>query len=105
MARSRATTGDPRPAQHLPRRWRRAPETLRTGAGDMTLNELDTAPPDEAARALAACCGSSRWVGSMVSRRPFASIDALLRAADESWWSLTSSDWLEAFSHHPRIGE
>jgi OHCU decarboxylase len=29
----------------------------------------------------------------------------LLSAADEVWLSLQESDWLEAFAHHPRIGE
>jgi len=41
----------------------------------------------------------------MLSRRPFENADALLRAADESWWALGTADWLEAFSHHPRIGD
>src|SRR5215213_6530800 len=26
-------------------------------------------------------------------------------APDEVWWSLAPADWLEAFAHHPRIGE
>ena len=29
----------------------------------------------------------------------------LLRVADEVWWTLDAADWLEAFAHHPRIGE
>jgi 2-oxo-4-hydroxy-4-carboxy-5-ureidoimidazoline decarboxylase len=29
----------------------------------------------------------------------------LLRVADEIWWTLDAADWLEAFAHHPRIGE
>ena len=41
----------------------------------------------------------------MVSRRPFFSREAVLRAADDEWTSTGESDWLEAFSHHPRIGE
>jgi OHCU decarboxylase len=41
----------------------------------------------------------------MVTRRPFFSRDAVLRAADDEWNSLDERDWLEAFSHHPRIGE
>ncbi len=27
------------------------------------------------------------------------------RAAEEAWWSLVESDWLEAFSKHPKIGD
>jgi OHCU decarboxylase len=41
----------------------------------------------------------------MVSRRPFFSRDAVLRAADDEWNALAERDWLEAFAHHPRIGE
>ena len=54
---------------------------------------------------LRSCCGSSRWVDVMVSRRPFASDDALFTAARQVWFSLQPSDWHEAFAHHPRIGD
>ena len=54
---------------------------------------------------LARACGSSRWIDRMVSLRPFGSRDALLKAAREEWFALPESDWLEAFSHHPRIGD
>lgn len=71
----------------------------------MTVSELDAAPSAVAGRALQQCCGSARWVAAMLARRPFGTEDALLRAADECWWTLGTSDWLEAFSHHPRIGD
>jgi len=41
----------------------------------------------------------------MVARRPFESLDELLVAADDVWWSLDQHDWREAFARHPRIGE
>ena len=41
----------------------------------------------------------------MMARRPFGSHDALLKAAREEWFALSEADWLEAFSHHPRIGD
>ena len=50
-------------------------------------------------------CGSSAWVERMLARRPFRSHDALLTAAREEWCALSEADWLEAFSHHPRIGD
>lgn len=71
----------------------------------LSLAQLDTMPEAEAAFKIAACCGSSKWVASMVSRRPFHSRDKLLAAADEIALTLQSADWLEAFEHHPRIGE
>jgi OHCU decarboxylase len=71
----------------------------------LNLAELNAAPASRAADLLAACCGSTQWIAQMVSRRPFALRDDLLNAADEIWWQLERSDWLEAFAHHPRIGE
>lgn len=62
-------------------------------------------PQGRATQLLKACCGSSRWVSAMVARRPFGSLDAVLSSADEIWESLQPDDWLEAFAHHPRIGE
>lgn len=41
----------------------------------------------------------------MVGRRPYADREALFAAAQDEWWRLAREDWLEAFSHHPRIGE
>jgi 2-oxo-4-hydroxy-4-carboxy-5-ureidoimidazoline decarboxylase len=41
----------------------------------------------------------------MLARRPFASQAALLHAARDEWFALDEADWLEAFSHHPRIGD
>jgi OHCU decarboxylase len=41
----------------------------------------------------------------MLAKRPFRSLPVLLDAADEVWWSLGKAEWLEAFAHHPRIGE
>ena len=71
----------------------------------LSIAELDEMPGDQAAELLTACCGSSRWVTAMLAGRPFGSRDALRAAADRVWLSLGRADWLEAFSHHPRIGE
>lgn len=50
-------------------------------------------------------CGSTHWVERMLARRPFPGDAALLAAAREEWFRLGEDDWLEAFSHHPRIGD
>ena len=71
----------------------------------ITIDELDSLPRDAAIEILSSCCGSMRWTESMVARRPFVTRDALFRAADEEWNRLSPNDWLEAFAHHPRIGE
>ena len=72
------------------------------GQGIERLNDLAR----EAAEAeLSKCCGSSRWAREVASRRPFRGADELLNAADDVWRTLGERDWLEAFSHHPKIGE
>jgi 2-oxo-4-hydroxy-4-carboxy-5-ureidoimidazoline decarboxylase len=41
----------------------------------------------------------------MVAARPFNSPDMARLEADRIWLGLAPEDWLEAFDHHPRIGE
>ena len=71
-------------------------------AGLAMLNAL---PVEAAETALLACCGSTVWMRTMVARRPFADVAAVLDTADEAWRDLTPADWREAFAAHPRIGE
>lgn len=67
--------------------------------------DLDQAPPEVAQEMLKRACGSSEWIDRMMLRRPFGSREALLAAAREEWFGLTEDDWLEAFWHHPKIGD
>lgn len=60
--------------------------------------------PGEARNEFLKCCGSTNWSNQMIEARPFAAIEALLQTADRIWWSLESTDWLEAFRSHPKIG-
>ena len=62
-------------------------------------------PVDDAMQAILPCCGSKAWAQGMVARRPLADRAALVAASNETWRSLTQSDWMEAFQSHPRIGE
>lgn len=54
---------------------------------------------------LLAACGSTRWVEAMLTRAPFETSQHLHVAADEAFDELREDDWLEAFAHHPRIGD
>ena len=65
----------------------------------MQLQELNNASAEEAQQELIRCCGSRRWAEKMMARRPFKS-----NLADDIWQRLDKTDWLEAFSHHPKIG-
>ena len=41
----------------------------------------------------------------MAARLPFRDEHELFAAAQEIWRRLSPEDWLEAFSHHPKIGD
>lgn len=69
------------------------------------LDKLNQATPDDTVAAFLKACGSTRWAKDMAAGRPYTNPPALLRAADAAMDRLTTPDWLEAFAHHPRIGE
>jgi len=71
----------------------------------VTIAQLDAAPEADAAAALARCCGARAWVRAMLAARPFGTREALVAAADRADAALADADWLEAFAHHPRIGD
>lgn len=69
------------------------------------LRLLNGWPEREAWAALERCCGARRWVEGMLTRRPFADAAGLFDAAREVWSSMRREDILEAFRHHPKIGD
>ena len=76
---------------------------MQTSPHDLaSLNELDA---EEARKELLKCCGATRWAGAVEQSRPYRDVEELIAQANEIWWSLTDSDWLEAFRSHPKIGE
>lgn len=71
----------------------------------MTLQELNTSSADIAEKAFLDCCGSAQWAGVMAMQRPFGDVGGVHATAHDLWWSLSETDWLQAFACHPRIGE
>jgi len=71
----------------------------------MTRDELNALDLDEARAALEKCCGASAWVEAMCAARPFSDRTQIFETADEALRRLRPRDWLEAFAHHPRIGD
>jgi len=65
---------------------------------------INTLPPIVANAEFLRCCGSKRWAEKMTTFRPYPDEATLFETADRMWTSLTSEDWIEAFSHHPKIG-
>ena len=69
------------------------------------LQQLNELAPEPAKAEFLKCCGSRAWAKALSDARPFIDADALYDKADSVWWSLSESDWLEAFRAHPKIGE
>lgn len=71
----------------------------------MTIEALNALPVEEALDVFLRCCGSRKWAEGMVAARPFSGDADLYLRSDEAWAACGPHDWLEAFSHHPRIGD
>lgn len=71
----------------------------------MTIERLNQVDATELAEHFTRCCGSSRWVQGMIAMRPFLDKQDLFVKADQVWESCGQADWLEAFTHHPKIGD
>jgi len=71
----------------------------------MNFTDFQILPIADAEQALLRCCGSQNWASKMAQSRPFRSLEAMYNAATQIWEDLKVQDWLEAFEHHPRIGD
>ena len=71
----------------------------------MTIEELNTLGKTALAELLTKCCGSTTWVGKMCKLFPMPDEANLFEEAIRSWNACHEEDWLEAFSHHPKIGD
>lgn len=72
----------------------------------MTIKAFNKLKKEERAKQLMNCCGSTAWVEKMMKQFPFSSESKLVDAAIDVWYNACSSaDWLESFSHHPKIGD
>lgn len=72
---------------------------------NVELEKLNNASAAKAGSVLRDCCGSTEWARRMIASRPFSSERDLIETASDVWKDLRSSDRLEAFAAHPKIGE
>ena len=72
----------------------------------MTVKAFNKLNKTEKTKLLLSCCGSSAWVDLMLKQFPFVSEIDLIETATDVWYNQCSSlDWLESFTHHPKIGD
>ncbi|MFF8969552.1 2-oxo-4-hydroxy-4-carboxy-5-ureidoimidazoline decarboxylase [Streptomyces sp. NPDC014995] len=74
------------------------PEQTRTAPTGNLLEAFNTAPADEAHRALLTCLQSPYWAHRITAHRPYPTRDALLAASDEAAYDLAPGDLAEALS-------
>ena len=72
---------------------------------ELGLDHLNALGAEDAEAELLKCCGSKSWARRISRERPFRTIEDLIKKSEDVWWSLETSDWLEAFRSHPKIGE
>ncbi|WP_330184568.1 2-oxo-4-hydroxy-4-carboxy-5-ureidoimidazoline decarboxylase [Nocardia sp. NBC_01503] len=69
------------------------------------LDEFAALPETAAVELLLTCCSSPAWARAVAARRPFASIEDLLRAADIELGELSETEIDLGLAGHPRIGD
>ena len=75
------------------------------GSATGRAERLNALSEEDALASMLRCCGSTRWAEAMVEARPFPDEATVEAAAARHFDELTTLDWLEAFAHHPRIGD
>ena len=72
----------------------------------MTLKEFNKLDKETAAKELFSCCASQTWLSSLMNYFPFVSGEELVNKATAIWYDeCKKEDWLESFTHHPKIGD
>ncbi len=71
----------------------------------VALGRFNALPDDQAIETLMSACGSVEWARRVAAHRPYSTDAELYDAADELWRTLPRAAWLDAFAHHPQIGD
>lgn len=71
----------------------------------MNIDHLNALPTTDLREALHRCCGAHQWVTLMAQAKPFLDEEDLKTKAAYYWEKMGEADILEAFTHHPRIGD
>lgn len=72
----------------------------------MTFSDLNNLNVEDTEKQLAACCGSKKWLSCLMKGFPFANENDLVSKAENCWYyECNETDWLEAFTHHLKIGD
>ncbi len=70
----------------------------------IALEEFGALPEPAAIELLLKCCSSPAWARAVAARRPYATVEAMLGAADTALAQLSENELDRALAGHPRIG-
>ena len=71
----------------------------------MTIQALNKTSKKQLKLELSKCCGATAWIDKMAAAFPIKDEQELLKISKQKWSECTEQDWLEAFTHHPKIGD
>lgn len=72
----------------------------------ITFEQFTKLPKEEASKILHTCCGSEAWVNAIISVTPPIDEKAFFDKVKRAWYDeCQEADHLEAYSHHPKIGD
>ena len=71
----------------------------------MKIEELNSLQINELQQTLFKCCGATNWAKQLAQNFPFKTVNEIINKSDEIWNNCEISDFLEAFTHHPKIGD
>jgi OHCU decarboxylase len=71
----------------------------------LTISDINKMSDVDLWTELAKCCGSKTWVKLMLENHPYNNMEDFFLKASHLWFSVNTEDCLEAYSHHPQIGD
>ena len=71
----------------------------------MTVADFNQSGIEKKTELLLQCCRSFAWVKKMIAVQLPVELEAILGIAQVEWNECNGQDWLEAFKHHPKIGD
>lgn len=69
------------------------------------INNLNNLSNENQQIELEKCCGSKKWIHALLDASPFLNTASLHKKCDDIWGNCIEEDYLEAFTHHPQIGD
>ena len=72
----------------------------------MNINNFNNLSKEDATKQLFTCCGSDVWANEMMLHFPFIDEQTLVECATNIWYNkCAETEWRQAFTHHPKIGD